>query len=176
MDQAIRLFPREIITSRSYDAQFNCGTNYLFTKRLDCWRLSHVISLLVCLKFGRGERENINWITIYFQIRCLRFPFSWQSFSIEYFIAFFFEYAVFHFVLQTASCLLCFMIGCCLMLMAMIKDFKQELNSFDECYKVDQNQIQLEEKFKDAIQIHADAKQLSTLNESKSITHLEECI
>lgn len=62
------------------------------------------------------------------------------------------------------------------MLMAMIKDFKQELNSSDECYKVDQNQIQLEEKFKDAIQIHADAKQLSTLNESKSITHLEECI
>lgn len=62
------------------------------------------------------------------------------------------------------------------MLMAMIKDFKQELNSFDESYKVDQNQIQLEEKFKDAIQIHTDAKQLSTLIESKSITHLKECI
>lgn len=118
----------------------------------------------VQLSISNFEKKLIHFFKSTFHLSTnRRFPFKWHSFSIEYFVAFLFEYSVFHFILQTASSLMCFIVGCCLMLMAMIKDFKQEMNTLNALTKTKSNQTENEEIFCGAIQLHADAKRYRIL-------------
>lgn len=87
-------------------------------------------------------------------------PFDWRT-PVGYLIAFAIEFAAFSCILIASNCLMGFLIGSTEMLMAIVVDIKEALNTLNDGYKTEKNPLKLKQSICDFVQFHADTTQLS---------------
>lgn len=127
-----------------------------------CWKWSSSATILhVVITIYKTFNQKIFAITFLFAI--WRFPFNTKS-VYGYLVACFLEFIMVYYLSLFATCVTCFAIGTCLMLISLTKDVKcvmKTLNS-NGCTKA--KHWKMFSQFIDLIELHSNAKRLSTFD------------
>lgn len=87
-------------------------------------------------------------------------PFDWKT-PIGYLVMLVYQLFMLIFICVNCSCILCFIIGVCLVLMLVVKDIERDFNIQNVCENANDDQMKLRKKFYNVIQFHSNTKQFS---------------
>lgn len=90
-----------------------------------------------------------------------RFPFDRRTFPKGYLLSFSFEMAFGFYNCIEAALIIQFLLGSALILIAFIKDIKQDLKSMNESLKNGMDPVQFQKRFNAVVQLHSDTRELS---------------
>lgn len=100
----------------------------------------------------------IDWLFILIFMN--RLPFDWKH-PISYLVAFIIVFVCAFCILMICLSILTYAVSACCMLLAFIKDLKQEVNSINVIGKGESSHFKLKEKIFEIVEFHATVKELS---------------
>lgn len=90
-----------------------------------------------------------------------RFPFDRRTFPVGYLLSFSFEMMLLFYCCTIAAIFIQFLLGSALIVVAFVKDIKQDLRSLNESLKNGMDPIRFQKRFNSVIQFHSNTKELS---------------
>lgn len=97
-----------------------------------------------------------------FSFEMQRYPFD-MNHPIGYLLDVVIHYTIFSYIFVLVACLFSLGLGCFCFSISMVDDIKDNLNSFNEQVKTEENPTYILEQFTEFIKLHTNVKQLSCL-------------
>lgn len=90
-----------------------------------------------------------------------RLPFNWKSFPFGYLGAMFLDTMLAYGVLRIGSYLTCYLVVSFLVLMEFSRDMKQAIETMNENWKINRNEVELMEELREIIWFNGNTRELS---------------